>query len=190
MQVDILGQHMSVGKSLNEYVDSRLKEVVGKYFANAPSAHVHFSKQGHEFNCDVVLHEGTGRHVVIKSNASCDEVYSAFDGALGKLEKQMRKYKSKLNNHHRGVKVSEIVPDAMKYVISSKQSEEQNEFDVDNPAIVAEKATQVMPLTVGEAVMKMDLENLPALMFENAKTGRVNVVYYRKDGNISWVDSK
>ena len=82
MQVDILGQHMSVGKSLNEYVDSRLKEVVGKYFANAPSAHVHFSKQGHEFNCDVVLHEGTGRHVVIKSNASCDEVYSAFVNIL------------------------------------------------------------------------------------------------------------
>ena len=38
--------------------------------------------------------------------------------------------------------------------------------------------------------MKMDLENLPALMFENIKTNRINVVYYRKDGNISWVDSK
>ena len=101
----------------------------------------------------------------------------------------MRKYKSKLNNHHRGFKTSELSSDAVKYVISSKGEEEQ-EFDVDNPAIVAEKPTQVLPLTVGEAVMKMDLENLPALMFENAKTGRVNVVYYRKDGNISWVDSK
>ncbi len=190
MQVDTSGQHISIGNSLNEYVDSRLKEVVGKYFANAPSAHVHFSKQGHVYNCDIVLHEGTGRHVVIKSNASSDEIYSVFDIALGKLEKQMRKYKSKLNNHHRGVKLAEMIPDAIKYVISSKQVEEQVEFDVDNPAIVAEKPTQVMPLTVGEAVMKMDLENLPALMFENAKTGRVNVVYYRKDGNISWVDSK
>ena len=65
MQVDTSGQHMSVGQSLNEYVDGRLKEVVGKYFSNAPSAHVHFSKQGHEFKCDIVLHEGTGRHVVI-----------------------------------------------------------------------------------------------------------------------------
>lgn len=190
MQVDTSGQHISVGQSLNEYVDGRLQEVVGKYFSNAPSAHVHFSKQGHEFNCDIVLHEGTGRHVVIKSNNSSDEVYNAFDIALSKLEKQMRKYKSKLNNHHRGVKASELAPDAVKYVISSKGEEEEQEFDVDNPAIVAEKPTQVLPLTVGEAVMKMDLENLPALMFENAKTGRVNVVYYRKDGNISWVDSK
>lgn len=190
MQVDISGQHMSVGQSLNQYVDGRLKEVVGKYFSNAPSTNVHFSKQGHEFKCDIVLHEGTGRHVVIKSNNSSDEVYNAFDIALSKLEKQMRKYKSKLNNHHRGVKTSEISADAVKYVISSKSAEEEQEFDIDNPAIVAEKPTQVLPLTVGEAVMKMDLENLPALMFENAKTGRVNVVYYRKDGNISWVDSK
>ncbi len=190
MQVDTSGQQMSVGQSLNEYVDGRLQEVVGKYFSNAPSAHVHFSKQGHEFKCDIVLHEGTGRHVVIKSNNTSDEVYNAFDIALSKLEKQMRKYKSKLNNHHRGVKASELSPDAVKYVISSKGEKEEQEFDIDNPAIVAEKPTQVLPLTVGEAVMKMDLENLPALMFENAKTGRVNVVYYRKDGNISWVDSK
>ena len=189
MQVDTSGQQMSVGQSLKEYVDGRLKEVVGKYFSNAPSAHVHFSKQGHEFKCDIVLHEGTGRHVVIKSNHSSDEAYNAFDIALSKLEKQMRKYKSKLNNHHRGVKASELPLDAVKYVIFSKGEEEQ-EFDVDNPAIVAEKPTQVLPLTVGEAVMKMDLENLPALMFENAKTKRVNIVYYRKDGNISWVDSK
>lgn len=189
MQVDISGQHMSVGQSLKEYVDGRIKEVVGKYFSNAPSAHVHFIKQGYEFNCDIILHEGTGRHVVIKSNNSSDEVYNSFDIALSKLEKQMRKYKSKLNNHHRGAKVSQIVPHAVKYVISSK-GEEDKEFDIDNPVIVAEKPTQVLPLTVGEAVMKMDLENLPALMFENAKTGRMNIVYYRKDGNISWVDSK
>ena len=187
MQVYTSGQHMSVGSSLNEYVDVRLKEVVGKYFSNAPSSHVNFSKQGHEFKCDIVLHEGTGRHVVIKSNNSSDEVYNAFDVALSKLEKQMRKYKSKLNNHHRGVKASELAPDAIKYIISSKNEEE---FDIDNPVIVAEKPIQVLPLTVGEAVMKMDLENLPALMFQNAKTNRVNVVYYRKDGNISWVDSK
>ena len=77
----------------------------------------------------------------------------------------------------------------MKYIISSQHSGEE-EFNVDNPAIVAEKPAKILSLSVGEAVMKMDLENLPALLFENVKTGRVNVVYYRKDGNISWVDTK
>ena len=66
---------------------------------------------------------------------------------------------------------------------------EDQEIDLDNPVIVAEKATKILKLSVGQAVMKMDLEDLPALMFRNVKTDRINVVYYRKDGNISWVDS-
>ena len=193
MQVVVSGQHISIGKSLQDYVKSRANEVVCKYFENAPSSNVHFSKQGRDFACDIVVNDGTGRHMVIKSNAASDEIYNAFDFALGKIEKQMRKYKSKLKNHNKQMKVSEITPEAVKYIIApfaSSNAEEMEEFDVNNPVIVAEKPTQVLPLSVGEAVMKMDLENLPALMFENAKTGRINVVYYRKDGNISWVDSK
>ena len=54
--------------------------------------------------------------------------------------------------------------------------------------VVAEKPTDILTLTVSQAVMKMDLADLPALMFYNAGNGRVNVVYRRVDGNISWVD--
>lgn len=193
MLVAVSGQHISIGKSLQNYVNGRANEVVCKYFENAPSSNVHFSKQGREFSCDIVVNDGTGRHMVIKSNAVSDEIYNAFDFALSKIEKQMRKYKSKLKNHNKQIKISEITPEAVKYIIepsASSNVEETDEFDVDNPAIIAEKPTQVLPLSVGEAVMKMDLENLPALMFENVKTGRINIVYYRRDGNISWVDSK
>ena len=191
MQVVASGQHISIGAALQDYVKSRTNEVVKKYFGEVPSAHIHFSKQGREFGCDIVVNDGTGRNMVMKSNSSADEIYSAFDIALSKLEKQLRKYKSKLNDHQKRMKISEISPKAVKYIISPSTAEEHDieEFDVDNPVIVAEKPTKVLPLSVGEAVMKMDLENLPALMFENAKTGRINVVYYRKDGNISWVDS-
>lgn len=191
MQVEVSGKHMSVGESLQQYVRTRSNEVVRKYFENAPSAQVRFSKQGHEFLCDIIVNDGTGRHMVIKSNAASDEVYNACDLALSKIEKQMRKYKSKLKDHHKQMKVSEITPDAVKYIISpALTTEEEIEVDIDNPAIIAEAPTQVLQLTVGEAVMKMDLQNLPALMFKNAKTGRVNVVYHSKDGNISWVDSQ
>src|SRR5690606_40936365 len=54
--------------------------------------------------------------------------------------------------------------------------------------VIAEKPTAIETLTVGEAVMKMDLQDLPALMFFNSGHGRLNVVYRRVDGNISWVD--
>lgn len=192
MQVSVSGQHLSIGLSLQEYVKERMGGSIKKYFDHAPSATVHFNKQNHHFSCDIVVNDGTGRHIVIKSNASSDDVYFAFDAALSKIEKQLRKYKSKLKDHSSKMKVSEVIPTTTKYVISPTKigdEVEDQEIDLDNPVIVAEKATKILKLSVGQAVMKMDLEDLPALMFRNVKTDRINVVYYRKDGNISWVDS-
>jgi len=86
-----------------------------------------------------------------------------------------------------------LYPETIKYVIqtaSSKEDHLENEVDVNNPLIIAEKPSGILKLSVGTAVMYMDLQDLPALMFENVNTGRINVVYYRKDGNISWIDSK
>lgn len=191
MQIHLSAKHISIGESLTLYAQTRLQEVTTKYFSNAPTAHIHFTKNGRNFDCEIILQEGIGRHLVMKSNCSCDDIYSSFDKALSKLEKQMRRYRSKLNHHHRGIKVSQIDPElATKYVIETNKIAAENEVDTENPAIIAEKSTAIATLTVGQAVMKMDLENLPALMFKNAGNNRINIVYYRKDGNISWVDSK
>jgi len=193
MQISVSGQHISIGASLQEYVRSRITSSIQKYFDHAPGANIHFNKQNHEFLCDIIVNDGTGRHTVIKSNSSSNDIYSAFDEALTKVEKQLRKYKSKLKDHSHRMKVSEITPDVVKYIIapnSNASGEDEEEIDIDNPVIVAEKATKILKLSVGQAVMKMDLENLPALMFQNVKNDRINIVYYRKDGNISWVDSQ
>lgn len=191
--INISGQHIDVGQYLQEYVKGRLSETISKYFDHASSASVNFTKSGFEFVCDVLVNDGTGRHTVIKSSANSDDIYSAFDVALSKISKQLRKYKSKLKNRSDRVKLNEVAPEAVKYVINPNapmSSDSEGEVDVDNPMIIAEKPTQILKLSVGEAVMHMDLQNLPALLFENSKTGRVNVVYYRRDGNIAWVDSK
>lgn len=186
MQISVAGQHITVGVSLNDYVKDRAEEVVKKYFENAISAHVHFSKQGFQYTCNIVVNDGV-KHV-IKSESISDEIYTSFDVAIAKVEKQLRKYKSRLKDRQGKIKVSEVALKAMKYVISPYQEEEA---DIENgPLIIAEKPTEIAAISVSEAVMKMDLENLPALMFKNSKTNRINVVYYRKDGNISWVDSK
>jgi len=191
MQVSVSGQHLPMKQSLQDYAKNRLTEVVAKYFEQAPSAHIHFAKNANDFHCDIIVNDGTGRHVIMKSDGSSDEIHTAFDIAIMRIEKQLRKYKSRLKDRHDRVKLSEIdvSSKAVKYVIS-RNNQAEEETDLDNPVIVAEKPIDVLSLSVGDAVMHMDLENLPALMFRNNKTHRINVVYYRKDGNISWVDSK
>lgn len=193
MQILVSGQHISIGISLQEYVKQRIDAVVHKYFEDVPSSHINFSKQGHEFYCDIIVNDGTGRNITIKSKQHSDDVYSSFDITLSKIEIQLRKYKSKLKDRSHKVKLSELTPEAIKYTISpTRAGDDANiiEVDVDNPVIIAEKLLSISTLSVGEAVMKMDLENLPALLFKNSKTDKVSVVYYRKDGNISWVESK
>lgn len=188
MKIAIAGQHINTGSSLQEYVNERISSVVSRYFEQAISTDVHFSKQDHRIVCNIIVHEGTGQHLVIKSEASCDEAYSSFDNALLKCEKQLRRYKSRLKDRHNRVKISEANVQAVKYILQPQISDECG--DEKTPVTIAEKPIEVLRLSVEEALMKMDLENLPALMFKNSKTDRMNVVYYRKDGNISWVDSK
>jgi ribosomal subunit interface protein len=192
MQINIAGKQINIGASLQEYVNDRLQKSVQKLFDRAISAEVVFSKDASFNRCDIMVNEGTGRHIVIKANASSDDIYSAFDSSLIRIEKQLRRYKDKLKDHSK-TKPSEISYNAddiikgTKYVFSS-QSASETKDDNDNPVIIAEKATNIEKLSVNEAVMKMDLQNIPALLFINKNSGRLNVVYYRADGHISWVD--
>lgn len=187
MNISIAGQHLALSPDLQDYVKKKMNETVSRYFEHATSSSVHFTKDGRRFLCDMVVHEGSGAHIVIKTDATSDEIQASFDAALAKAEQRLRKYKEKLKNRHNGIKISELGDVGMKYTIDHTTHKAE---DDDVPVIIAEREIDVPKITVSEAVMRMELENLPALMFQNSKTDRTNVVYFRPDGNISWVDSR
>jgi ribosomal subunit interface protein len=195
MKVTVSGQGMEVGSALRQRVEELLGKVVTKYFDRAINADVVFHKRGHFFSADIQVNEGTGNGIFIKGSGESEDVYAAFDQGCERIEKQLRRYKRRLKNHHK-VKISEVDAEDVKallqgkkYVISNDEASE-DEGEGDTPLIIAEKTTRIEKLTVSEAVMRMNLADLPALMFINKKNGHINVVYVRKDGNISWVDSK
>jgi ribosomal subunit interface protein len=188
MVTTISGKHMEVGKSLQEYVHERIDSGVKKYLNNITQAKVVFSKRTYLYHADIIIHD---THVgLVKAESESDDVYTAFDLAIVKIEKQLRKYKSKISKHIVRVK-DEAAPIILgiKYIINVPQEllaiheEEHHE-----PITIAEKPSNIENLTVSEAIMKMDLAHLPALLFINKLNNRLNVVYHRADGNISWVD--
>ena len=187
MQILVSGKKLKVGQSLTQYVNEKVDYLIDKYFEKIVNINVVFSKQGHMFTCDILFNEGSKKKIVIKSKAHSDEVYNAFDMALVRIEKQLRKYKSKLQDKASKININIAAEEAMKYILSPEEIKEDKAI---NPPIIAEKPVEILTLSVSDAVMKMDLENLPALMFRNVRNDRINVVYYRKDGNISWVDTK
>lgn len=188
MQLHISGRHVDLGAAFQEHAEKRLQDGLNKYLDRVTSVDVVVSKQAHQqFRVDIHGHTGTHSGIVIKSQGEASEVYAAFDDAATKAEKQLRRYKRRLKDHHNRDNVEARATSARKYVLQPEAAD----AEVDekwNPVVVAESATDIATLSVSDAVMKMDLADLPALMFYNAGTGRLNVVYRRVDGNISWVD--
>jgi ribosomal subunit interface protein len=184
MQIHVSGKGVEVGEALRTHIEQQIEEQVQKYIDRVTSVHVVVSKEAHLFRVDITGNLGTHAGLVIRSRGETADVYAAFDEALEKVAKQLRRYKRKITNHHKTDGEPERVA-GRKYVLPP----EAGEHDEDKGGLViAEKPTEIETLTVRQAVMKMDLQDLPALMFFNKAHGRLNVVYRRADGNISWVD--
>lgn len=185
MQVHISGRHVELGASFQSHAEKRLTEGLGKYLDRVTSVDVVVSKEAHH-QFKVAIHGNPGTHsdVTIKSEGHAGEIYAAFDDAATKAEKQLRRYSRRLKNHHRSDEKSAT---ARKYVLQTEPHDDEL-AEEGAPVVLAEKSTNIEKLSVSQAVMKMDLADLPALLFFNSGTGRINVVYRRADGNISWVD--
>ena len=183
MEIAINGKHVDVGDALRGHAEDQLKSAVKKYFENALNASVVFSKEGHGFRTDISVHAGRG--MVMQGGGTGGDAYVAFDGALGRIAKQLRRYKSRIRDHH---KESDADLVAAQYAILAPEEGEDELSEQGQPAIVAEMPHEIATLTVGQAVMRMDLADSPVMMFRNRAHGGFNVVYRRADGNVGWID--
>jgi ribosomal subunit interface protein len=188
MQLHISGRHVDLGEAFQGHVEKRLNEGLSKYLDRIVSIDVVVSKEAHhQYRVDIHGNSGTHASIVLKSQGGASEIYAAFDDAATKVEKQLRRYKRRLKDHHANDKDGARKLNARKYVLQPEHDSAELE-EKGAPVVVAEKPTNIETLTVSDAVMRMDLADLPALMFFNAGNGRINVIYRRVDGNISWVD--
>lgn len=184
MDISVKGKNLDVGEALRGHAEGHLSSTVGKYFERAIDASVMFTRQGRQLRADISVHPGP-RGMVVQGRSESDDPYAAFDGALARISKQLRRYKRRLSNHHKG-HGEEILP-ALQYIIQPDHEDEEVDVDAE-PMIVAEMPDEIATLSVSEAVMRMDLADLPVTMFRDRASGRLNVVYHRADGNIGWID--
>ena len=193
MRIQVAGRQMEVGAALRTRIEGDLADGVGKYFSRATDAVVTVGKNGGagiEVDCTVHLSSG----ISLQTEGHGGDAHSAFDDALGKLEKRVRRYKRRLRNHHGAGKSPLPAEDAAAYVLAPLQEDE--DFDAGTsvgaeeaaPLVIAETVVSVRTMTVSTAVMQLDLSEAPALLFRNAAHGGFNLVYRRADGNVGWVD--
>lgn len=189
MRYQISGKNIDVGDALASHVKEQLTETVEKYAQRPTDATVTFSRDAHNFVCDAVVHLSTG--LTAQARAQAVEVYAAFEACREKMDKQLRRHKRRLKDHYKDRTEPVEFEQADSYVLTS--DEEQWEGLADGslaPIIIAEMETRVPTLSVGEAVMQMELAGSTMLVFRNEKHGGVNVVHRREDGNVGWIDPR
>ncbi len=187
MQIKVSGKQIDVGEALRTHVEYNMVAAVAKYFDRPVDAHVVFSRNGHEFKCDSSVHLSTG--LTAQAHAVNGEIYAAFDQATDRIEKQLRRYKRRLKDHHQNRQDPIELIEAQSYVLRGHDEEvDDDEVNGMQPVIIAEMSTAIKSLTVGEAVMQMELTHAQFLMFKNDANGRINIVFQRDDGNVGWID--
>lgn len=186
MQISVTGKQLDVGDSLRAHIDEALGATVQKYFGKAIDAAVVLSRDARMFRADIAVHVGKG--IQVRSHDVADDAYAAFDVSLAHLGKRLRRHKRRLRDHHKA-RGEDSGESAQTYVLAAPEAAESDGASSrESPLVIAEATSTIEPLTVSEAVMRLDLADMAAMVFRNAGNGSLNVVYRRPDGNIGWID--
>ena len=194
MHITVSGKQVEMSDALRTRVSNQLDLITGKYFDHALEAHVTFSRARSFFTCDINVHAGRG--LMLRGEGEAADANSAFDDAAEHIAKRLRRYRRRVNEHSRDHASRERPQKARQYVL---RQEDEDAAPAENGAVtqiavatyatvVAETPSEISELSVGDAVMRMDLADQPVLMFRNTATKELNVVYRRSDGHIGWID--
>jgi putative sigma-54 modulation protein len=185
MPFRVSGKNLDIGEALRERVNARVAEAMAKYFDGGFSGHVTVGKDGFGFRTECAIHLDSG--VTLHTEGMAADAYASADQASVRIEKRLRRYKRRLKSRT-GARDGGNNSGAASYIIAAPDLESEEEVTDYNPVIIAESTTALEVFSVSEAVIELDMTGAPVVVFRHAVTGRVNMVYRRRDGNVGWID--
>ncbi len=192
MDVSISARHVNVTPRLEEVIHEKIGQL-DRFLDGLDSADVHFDEARNpriadKETCEVVV-EGHGHH--LRCKVSAPDPFTAVDLATAKLERQIRKLRTKLDRRHHGrgetIRANGAAGlGAPPLPGDSDDADEQHSEEL--PKIVKTKRFHLGPLTPDDAVLKMELLGHGFFFFINKETHRSAVVYMRDDGDVGLID--
>lgn len=170
MNIIVTGKHLAITPALKEYSESKIGKF-DRFLSHITEAVVTLSVEKYRHRAEVLL---KANGVLIQAEAVTEDVYSAIDEVIEKLEKQVKKYKEKLVSHRKG--------EAKEAGIAIQETGD------DAGRIIKKKRFGMKPMDPDEAVMQMELLDKNFYVFTNKLSGEINVVYLRKDGNFGLIE--
>ena len=179
IQIHVTGRHVSVTEPIQDYARKKI-ENIGMDFPRILDVHVILDVEKHRQTAEVILH--CGNHIVVEAKAESEDLYAAIDEVIAKAMRQLRKAKTKIQRHN----PRELKPYEVDLHVLSPLEDDHEEHT--EPEVVMTEKFAVKPMFVDEAVLQLQLSNRQFLVFLNAKTEKVNVLYRRKTGNFGLIE--
>ena len=176
MRYIIRGEKVEITDSIKTYIKEKINKL-DKYFEepNEINAMVVIKVRGKEQNIEITI---PTVHYTLRSEESHDDLYAAIDLTVDKLERQIRKNKTKIN--------SKIKKD----LIKNFEFDLADDFEDDNMKILKRKKVDAKPMDEEEAILQMNMLGHSFFVFKDVDTGGISVVYERKDGNYGIIETK
>ncbi len=179
--IQVTGRHISVTEAMGDYARQKVEQIHLDYpriievqFILDVEKHRHFAEM-------ILI---CSNHISIEASHECDDMYAAIDGVLSKVTRQMRKYKTKILRDHRprGNDIRHLEEKVL-HLDDAFEAIEESE-----PIVIKTETYPVKPMFVDEAVLQMEMSPRQFVVFLNAKSEKVNIIYRRKDGTFGLID--
>lgn len=172
MQITTTFRHMEPSEALKSYAEEKL-ERVKKYIDEPIAVQVFLTVEKIRHMAEVTI---TAKGITIKAAEESNDMYASIDSVSDKIERQLRRFKERIKAH-------KPASDARERQVQKSIVEAQSIEETTEPVIIKTKSFSMKPMSVEEAVMQMELLHKDFLVYTEASTENINVVYRRKDGN-------
>jgi putative sigma-54 modulation protein len=181
-EIKVTGRHVAVTEPIVDYARKKVESLHLDY-PRIIDAQVILDVEKYRHIAEVVLH--CSNHITIDASAETSDLYASIDEAVGKIAQQMRKHKTKIMRQHRPRRAQIRHLEAQ--ILADETAEEAD--DGVEPLVVPTEKYPVKPMFVDEAVLQLQMNTAQQfVVFLNAKSEKVNVLYRRKQGNFGVIE--
>ncbi len=181
MPITVTGRHVSVTDAMREHAE---KKVAGLHldYPKIIEAKVILNVENDRHIAEIILF--CANHIVIEADTSTADMYASIDETASKIARRMRKHKTRMLKSHRPKKHKDIRH--LPYSIFNAEIPEETEEDLE-PVIVHREKYKVKHLYRDEAIMDMEMNEKPFILFHDAKNDCLAILYKRDDGDYAMV---
>lgn len=186
MNFNIRGENIEVTVALRDYIEKKVSKIT-KYFSENLKANAHVNIKVNKQNKHKVEITIPLKELVLRAEETTEDMYASIDLVVNKLERQIRKYKTKVNRKSRE---KGNIKDMFLELVEQDDvhaEEENNENEIE---VVRSKRLNLKPMDVEEAILQMDLSDHDFFVFLDGETEVTNIVYKRKDGKYGLIETK